>query len=113
MKPVDDDPAAIRVHATDEPRPLEEHLARRERATEWTREVVGPSALHLEYESHVRDDPSIGYELICKHVGLEVRDVAPGLERTNPQPVDKLLANPGAWRKRIDGTRFSWMFDAD
>jgi hypothetical protein len=79
----------------------------------WIKDVVGPGALHLEYESHVRDDPGIGYGLICKHVGLEAHDVAPGLKRTNPGSVDKMLANPGAWRKRIDGTRFSWMFDAD
>lgn len=113
MKPIDLDPAGFRVRNGQKIEPLEAHLDRRERSLEWLKEAAGDDALHLEFETHVLKDPRVGYELLCKHIGIEARDQAPSLTRTNPQPVDQLLADPKAWRDRLKGTRFEWMMDAE
>ena len=113
MKPVDLDPAGFVVRNGQPTMSLEEQLEQRDDAQEWLGEVVGPDALQLDFETHVMKDPRIGYRLICEHIGIEARDLAPSLKRTNPQPVAQLIANPDAWRERIKGTRFEWMMDAD
>ena len=80
---------------------------------EWNREVVGEDGLHLDFETHVMQDPSVGYRMICEHIGTKPRELEPSLRRTNPESVDQLVADPKAWRDRLKGTRFEWMMDAD
>ncbi|MBC23699.1 MAG: hypothetical protein CMJ32_07265 [Phycisphaerae bacterium] len=113
MKPVDLDPAGFSLYKDDMPVPLEEHLAKRERWLEWNRQVVGEDGLHLDFETHVLQDPRVGYRLLCEHIGIQPQELEPSLRRTNPEAVEKLLADPQAWRDRLSGTSYEWMMDAD
>lgn len=113
MRPVDVDPAGFRLDKTDPVMPLEAHLAERQQWMAWNRELVGEDGLHLDFETHVMKDPAVGYRMLCEHIGIEAREVRPSLRRTNPDPVESMLAEPAAWRDRLAGTSFEWMMDAD
>ena len=113
MVPVDCDLAGFRLDKVDPVMSLEEQLATRQEWMEWNREVVGEDGLHLDFEKHVMQDPSVGYRMICEHIGIKPQELEPSLRRTNPESVDHLLADPKAWRDRLKGTRFEWMMDAD
>lgn len=113
MAPVDCDLDGFRLEKVGPVMSLEEQLAERQEWMEWNREVVGEDGLHLDFETHVMQDPSVGYRMICEHIGIEPRELEPSLRRTNPESVDQLVADPKAWRDRLKGTRFEWMMDAD
>ena len=112
-RPVDCDPAGFRLDRTDPVKSLEEQLAERQRWMEWNREVAGDDALHLDFETHIMKDPVVAYRMICEHIGVDAGDIRPALRRTNPDSVEKLLADPQAWRDRLQGTRFEWMMNEE
>lgn len=77
-------------------------------------EILGRDAnLELTYEDHVRDDPMVGLKAICGMLGFEPQSSSIPLRRTNPGPIESLITNPDQLERRLRGTRWAWMIDAD
>lgn len=68
--------------------------------------------LHLVYEDHVEQDPTVAYRMTCEHLGLAPERVEPALQRGNPQPIRELIKDCGPVERALRGTRFEWMLDA-
>jgi hypothetical protein len=68
--------------------------------------------LHLVYEDHVEQDPTVAYRMTCEHLGLAPERVEPALQRGNPQPIRELIKDCGPVERALRGTRFEWTLDA-
>lgn len=73
------------------------------------RRVAGFPALHLEYETHVLDDPRVAYRAVCEFLGVEPTPVRITHERVNPYPLDRTITNYDEVRAALAGTEFEWM----
>jgi len=70
------------------------------------------SPLHLIYEDHLQNDPSVGYGMVCEHLGEQPLEAQPNVVRTNPYPVSQLVSNYDEIAEVLAGTEFEWMLKA-
>lgn len=68
-------------------------------------------SLHLVYEEDVLADPSVGYERVCRFLGVAPAAAEPGTVRTSPFPVAEMLENHEQVASILAGTDYEWMLD--
>ncbi len=69
-------------------------------------------SIHVIYEDHVEQDPRVGYEMICRHVGVNPGSIPPRLKKGNPFPISSMLENYDEVAAILAGTKFEWMLSA-
>lgn len=67
--------------------------------------------LKLVYEDDLLEDPTRGYERVCRFTNVKPEAAAPKRARTNPFPVREVLANFDEVAAVLENTRYAWMLD--
>lgn len=73
------------------------------------RDLLRPGYIHLQYEDDIQADPLIAYRKTVDYLGLEPAPVTVRLQRTNPDPLERIVTNYDEIRARLAGTRYEWM----
>lgn len=71
--------------------------------------LEGRHVLHLTYEEHISNDPTIAYRAVCDFLGLAAQPVATRLRKTNPFPLQQSVRNWDEVVGALSGTEFAWM----
>ena len=106
--PVHLDPHAVGIDLAT--RPLVEILARYERGyAELDRAVATGRHLRLDYDTDIVPDPRRAARRLATEAGLTPADAPVRTGRTNPFPLDRLVANLDEIDDALAGTRWAWM----
>jgi len=65
--------------------------------------------LHLTYEADILKDPTIGYEKVCRFLGIQPQKPRIYYKRTNPFKLEELLENFNEVRAKLENTEYAWM----
>lgn len=73
--------------------------------------LEGLASLRIAYEDDVRDDPQVAYGRCCDFLQIKREPVEVRFSRTNPYPVEQMLANHAEVASLLAGTPYAWMLD--
>lgn len=71
--------------------------------------LEGKRVLHLNYEEHISNDPTVAYQALCNFLDVPATPVSVRLRKTNPFPLHQSVNN---WDEVVDalsGTEYAWM----
>lgn len=93
--------------------PLLEWMTQIETAYTSLEERLGQAknTLHLTYEQHIEPDPTIGYTMTCRQLGINEVPVSPRLARTNPFGLPEILINYEEICQTLQNTPYQWMLE--
>ena len=74
-------------------------------------DTLGVSPLELTYEDHISADPTIGYRMVCDHVGVRPRSAQPALRRISQSNLQSQLADVADVERQLAGSDFEWMLN--
>lgn len=75
--------------------------------------LAGRQVLYLNYGEHIERDPQLAYRHVCEFLGLPARPAPVTLRRTNPFPLERIIAD---WKEvvaALRGTSWEWMLGGD
>ncbi len=91
---------------------LIEHFRRWDRAYAEMDEITnGRTVLHLTYEDDIEDDPTVAYRKVVEFLELRPHEVSVRLERSNPAPLERLVANLHEIADHLDGSPYASFVD--
>ena len=67
--------------------------------------------LYLEYENHVKKDPGVAYEEVCRFLGIQIEEVSVELRKMNPFKLRDMLKNYQEVKQALVDTKYEWMLD--
>jgi hypothetical protein len=92
--------------------PLREHFERWDDLYQRLDDMALPRYLSLNYEEHLQRDPTVGYRLVEKFLGLGPHEPEVRLVRLAPdRPVSELLENYDDVCRHLAGSRYAWMVE--
>jgi hypothetical protein len=91
--------------------PLREMIEYIDVETENARDLLGRSfdLLSIRYEDHIETDPTVAYDLVCKHLGLDDHQATTKLQRINTMQLSELIANFDEVEGALAGSKYEWM----
>lgn len=91
---------------------LIEHLDRSSRWYETADELLAGLAvdvLWLDYETHLMNDPALGYRMVLDFLGLPFQGVDVTIQRLNTRPLSEVLVNHDEVTVWLSGSPYEWM----
>lgn len=74
--------------------------------------LTGENVLYLDYEADILESgPHVGYEKVCRFLGLKPLPAKVKNRRTNPFRIREIVENYDDLETLLMGTRYEWMLD--